>query len=96
MEINATEPREIEHLLRKDPAISNDYGHIRSRGLHPFGEFVRANLRWLFNRQTSKSREGFDRRWSEVQLPPGWPVGLCHDRDNVMSVFEEPRQSGDG
>jgi hypothetical protein len=92
MDVQATQPRQVEHPLRQDQAIG---GHHHDIGRHTFeqgprlGGFigipaVQPQAARLGHLDTGVQRRLLDRAGRQLEPASGRTVGLGHDQGNVV------------
>ena len=84
MDVDATEPRNIEHRLRQDQTVGDndhDIGFERRQMLDLRGI---AQLQRLLDVQSMLQRALLHRAHRELLAAPGWPIRLCVDGHDSM------------
>ena len=96
MEVERTEARHIEKLLREDLAVGHDHKDVRLQRRDLLHGFRHADARGLHDRNPAADCQLFDGGGHDLQSAAGWPVRLRHHADQFDSGSgSQPLQSGD-
>ena len=93
VQIQAREPRRIEHRLRQNLAVSHDHDHVCVQRNDLRDRFRRAQFHRLQHRHSALHRELLDRRRMQLLLAAHRLVRLRHRRDHFMRG-EQPAKRG--
>ena len=84
MQIQASDPRNIQNCLRQNLSISHGHDHLRIKRANLFDRFTRANACRLKNRDCASSDRRFDRWSTQLLIAARWFVGLRDHAGKLM------------
>ena len=83
MDVDAAEPRSVEHIAPKDAPVRDDERDVGSLRAHPLGEVARLQLRGLYDRQPELVRADLHGGGGQHEATSRGLVRLADDADDL-------------